>query len=392
MIAFGIGDSRAVEVRLLHGRDHELRSHQVDDQLVKGAFAPLAQALPQLLLDHQVSTTHLMEVVVRGDLVRAADGGGWRAFAIGPDGIQQHARLHDVEGLQALAGGLLGWQLASMLVGQKVLYDIRRRLEQIEHKLDKVIGMLKDDRRAVVEAGLRYVLEVVDAAENGELIDAARPQLEQVDHELATAFVKCRREIERLSKQPLVRGKFGSSSHLKGVQEQLYAYQTAFQDLSACVMAREACFYATSLFPGGRVMLARRQEALRADSRLFEQMGKEVRKDVSQRVRVTKPTVSRKVRRFIGNLHPLLKLHPFVLTAVGAAKIADEQAAWLARRKIEIRHSLRALTRCLKDGVASQVGLDDRISGALLARDAKRTLYVTVDGGQVVEVRELNEC
>jgi hypothetical protein len=90
-----------MEIRMAKNGNVLAGCSKVENSLVKTALASVPQALPQLVLAQQVAGTHLMEVVIRGDLVRAAGGGGWRAFSMGPNGIEQQARLFDLAGLQA---------------------------------------------------------------------------------------------------------------------------------------------------------------------------------------------------------------------------------------------------------------------------------------------------
>jgi hypothetical protein len=67
-----------------------------------------------------------MEVVINGDLVRAADGHGFRAIAMGAKGVREHARLFEVKNLQNVVNAAAVWQIASVLVAQKHLADISK--------------------------------------------------------------------------------------------------------------------------------------------------------------------------------------------------------------------------------------------------------------------------
>lgn len=83
---------------------------------IVGRLSALVQAVPSVLVAAQTNGRQLMEVVVNGDLVRAADGNGLRGFAMGPGGIQEHARLFEVGNLQNLVNAAAVWQVASVLV------------------------------------------------------------------------------------------------------------------------------------------------------------------------------------------------------------------------------------------------------------------------------------
>lgn len=57
------------------------------DGAVVSRVSALLQAAPSLLVAGQAQGKQLMDVVINGSLVRAADGNGLRAIAMGPTGI-----------------------------------------------------------------------------------------------------------------------------------------------------------------------------------------------------------------------------------------------------------------------------------------------------------------
>jgi hypothetical protein len=95
-------------------------------------LSALCQAAPSHLVAGEASGKRLMEVVINGDLVRAADGNGLRAFAMGAGGIKEHARLFDVSNLQTMIHATAIWQVASVVVAQKHLADISQELDEIK--------------------------------------------------------------------------------------------------------------------------------------------------------------------------------------------------------------------------------------------------------------------
>ena len=58
---------------------------------VASRVSALMQAAPSLLVAQSQSGRQLMEVVVNGPLVRAADGNGFRAMTVSGGGIKEHA-------------------------------------------------------------------------------------------------------------------------------------------------------------------------------------------------------------------------------------------------------------------------------------------------------------
>ena len=355
-LAVGVGDSRAMEIRLATSNSVLGGCSRVDSSLVRTALASVPQALPQLVLAQQVSGMHLMEVVVRGDLVRAASGGGWRAFTLGPNGIEQQARLFNVGGLQALASGLMVWQLASILFGQKHLQDINRQLERIDRKLDKIISMLRGERRATIFAGWRYVKDAVHAAEAGELSETTRHQLESIEHQLTSALYAMRVEFDDVRARPLARGTIGTAKEFDDVRSRLDEYRSIFEDMSACIEVRQACCYAASLYPGGRVLLSRRLQGLQDDVRIFATASILAKQDTMGLVQGITSVVNREATLEVRREEVQRKLHEFTTSVTENAGCHDERGR--------------------------------RIVAAMSAMDQTRTLYLTVSNGKIVDVHE----
>lgn len=329
---------------------------RLKSDLVKTALASVPQALPQLVLAQQVSGTHLMEVVIRGDLVRAVDGRGWRAFSIGQNGIEQHARLFEVGGLQALAAGVMVWQLASILFGQKHLHDINRQLVGINQKLDSILGMLRSERRATILAGWRYVKDAVHAAERGELSDATRQQLESVEYQLTVALYAIRAEFDEVRRRPLARGKIGTAQEFESLKRNLGEYRALFEDMSACIEVRQACCYAASLYPGGRILLGKRLQGLHDDVEVFSTAGRETTAETERRV--------------------------------GEITSVWNRDATLTQRREGIFETLRDFTDSVADNTKRHEARGKRIEVAFSSLDELKTLYVTVNNGKVVDVHE----
>jgi hypothetical protein len=355
-LTFGSGDSRALEIRMATTGNVLAGCSRVESSLVKTALASVPQALPQLVLAQQVAGTHLMEVVIRGDLVRATGGGGWRAFSVGPNGIEQQARLFDVGGLQTFAAGIMVWQLASILFGQKYLMDINRQLKRIDEKLERIIGLLRNERRATILAGWRYIKDAVHAAEHGELAEATRQQLENIEYQLTSALYAMRAEFEEVRSRPLVRGKIGSSVEFSHLKQNLHEYRSIFEDMSACIEVRQACCYAASLYPGGRVLLNRRLQGLQEDVEAFSIMGRMARKTTANAVAEITSVVNRE--------------------------------ATIGERREEVHAKLREFTDSVAENTKRHAEQGERIATLMAAADQTRTFFLTVNNGKVADVHE----
>ncbi len=351
-----MGDSRAMEIRLLHEGRALVHARKLDNPALKTALASIPQALPQLALTQQVVGTNLMEVVIRGDLVRAADGVGWRAFAMGPGGIEQNARLLSVGGLQSLAAGVMVWQVASIVFGQKHLMDIRRQLDTIKAKLDQIIGLLRNDRKGKILAAFRYVADVVHAAEQGELSRETRQQLEAIEYELAVALYSMRADFHDVGQRPLAEDLAGTQNRFESLKSAIHQRHAILEDMSACIEVRQACCYAASLFGARSVLLRKRLDGLRQDVDEFEELGRRLNKTMRQT----------------------------------AAEITSRwnKEATLEERRGDICAIVDSVEESVTENTCRHAARGVLIEKAMSSMNETRTLLVTVDSGRVVDVYE----
>lgn len=143
------------------------------------------QAVPALLVEEGHRGKQLMEVVISGELVRAKNGVGLRAWAVGADNkISEHAKLLDTNDLQSMVNAAAVWQIASVIVAQKHLADISAKLEDIRKGIQNVAHFLDEGRRAKVSGTYEYLELAASAIAKGELSPAIRSELESCDREL----------------------------------------------------------------------------------------------------------------------------------------------------------------------------------------------------------------
>lgn len=87
----------------------------------------------------EVANKHIMEVVIHGDLAKAADGNGLRAFSRASNGnFTEHARLYHADSLSNLVNAAAVWQIASVVVAQKHLADINKKLEDLQDGINRI--------------------------------------------------------------------------------------------------------------------------------------------------------------------------------------------------------------------------------------------------------------
>lgn len=133
-------------------------------------FASVAfQAAPSILTQTKVANTSIMEVVVNGNLMKAADGNGFRASVKGPDGkFIENARLFEPESLSNLVNAAAVWQIASVVVAQKHLADISQKLDDLKGGINRIQNFQQKERQTKVLAISNFLKEKLELITQGE--------------------------------------------------------------------------------------------------------------------------------------------------------------------------------------------------------------------------------
>ncbi len=279
------GGEEALSLRVLSDSELAKFEHHplgLSREQLGTAFSPALQALPSLVVAQQATTRQLMEVTINGNLIRAADGNGFRAFAMDGSGISSQARLHEANALQSLTVGAALWQLASVAVAQKHLADINETLKRLEGKLDLVFEFLKQERASRVEAALRYVHSTLIAAQAGEFLPHHRQELESVSRELSGIYIHLRNELDSRVTAPLERSKAGSEAEFNSVVEKIHDLGQLFEQVDFCLNVRLVCSYTASLFPGRDRALEQQMDAVVEDSREMARLRMKVEKKLDE--------------------------------------------------------------------------------------------------------------
>ena len=163
----------------------------------------LLQAAPSMLIAAEASGKQLMEVCINGGLTRAADGNGYRAFAMASGKVSEHARLFEVDKLGAMINGAAIWQIASVLVAQKHLADINKKLDEIKDAILGISQFLDNQRKARLQSTFQYLRQVAMAISNGELSASVRNQLENCERDLLEIQIHLESEYrQNVEQQP----------------------------------------------------------------------------------------------------------------------------------------------------------------------------------------------
>ncbi len=226
------------------------------------ALEPLMQVAPSMATAGMAGSRQLMEVVINGPLVAAADGNGFRAMTMGANGVQQNAKLFEPKALQNVANAAAIWQLASVAVAQKHLADISVTLKRVEDKVAGIQSMLEEKRAALIDGALKYIHSARQAMQQGEFLDRTRDKLEDFEIQLEQAGTTLLRQIERDSKSELERDTVGCEGEYQSALSKHQALAARAVELVACAEVRLANWYLCSLYPDRSKMLEGRMRQI----------------------------------------------------------------------------------------------------------------------------------
>jgi len=228
----------------------------------------MLQAAPSVLAAGEASGKQLMEVVVNGDLVRAADGNGFRAFTIGSKGVKEHARLFDSERLQNVLNAGAVWQVASVIVAQKHLADISRKLDTIAEGVRSLSNFMNDQRRSRIEAAYRYLEQARSTLDAGEISSSIRTELERCERDLLETETHLHKEIlQKFATAVKDEETIGTSDLAMGISRKIRSQEALLRELALCIRTRICAWHVLSLFPGEpKLKEARRADLQRAIS------------------------------------------------------------------------------------------------------------------------------
>ncbi len=231
---------------------------------VASRLSGLMQAAPSLLVAEAHRGRQLMEVVIDGTLIRAADGNGFRAMAMGADGIKEHARLFATDGLTSMVNAAAVWQLASVVVAQKHMADISQKLGEIKDAVNDISEFLDSERRAVIEGTYQYLQQAYEVLAQGELSQEIRDELESCERDLLKVQKHLVSEIhQRAQSAPRDDDTFGTESLHKNAVAKYRGLSKSVDDLKLCLMTRALCWYVLTLYPGAQALKAVRRDDIK---------------------------------------------------------------------------------------------------------------------------------
>ena len=211
----------------------------------------LIAAAPSASVAAAAHGKRLMEVQVNGDLVRAADGNGFRAFVMGPRGIKENARLFDVKHLDKLANAAAVWQIASVLVAQKHLADISQKLDEIREIVAAVSEFQKNKRKATIKGSAEYLVQVHQALQGGCYDEDMCKKLEDIELEMLAVQEHISGDFRGAYKKEAKHDDFvGTQDLFNNVKGKIARVAELKEEYMMCLSVRAMGCYLLSLYPG----------------------------------------------------------------------------------------------------------------------------------------------
>ena len=127
------------------------------------------------------------------DLAQAS-AGGWRGFAVGPDGIVGQGVLQRFDMLQMAGAGLAMWQVVSAITATYHLHKIQTQLKDISRGVDAIQRTLENARQGRLAGKYRYLANTFESLQALRLDrDSAmslKQQLETIEREVLEDLLK----------------------------------------------------------------------------------------------------------------------------------------------------------------------------------------------------------
>ncbi|HOV91407.1 MAG TPA: hypothetical protein PKW07_11965 [Syntrophorhabdaceae bacterium] len=246
----------------------DIHSHSIS------RMSGLFQAVPSLLVANATHGKQLMEVVINGSLVRAADGNGFRAFAMGAGHIKENARLFELPNLQSLINAAAIWQVASVIVAQKHLADISKKLDEIKDGIKGISLFLDNQRKARIQSTYDYLRQAYQSLHAGELPDSVRNELENCERDLLEIQHHLESEYkQKIDEKVEVQEIFGTGELTSKIKSKIEKLHPLIGDMELCLKTRIAGWYVVSLYPGEAQLKLARLESIYKSIESYESLG-----------------------------------------------------------------------------------------------------------------------
>jgi len=228
-----------------------------------GRLNQLLQSVPSIVTAENVANTKYMEVVINGDLARAADGIGYRGWSRVNGKFQEHARLFEADKLSNIVNAGAIWQIASVVVAQKHLADISEKLSEIKDGINEIIRHQKTERRARVQAVLAYFAQIAPSIIKGEELESFCNQLEENEKSLLEIQTHIIEDIKHLTKEEIKNeDMFGSGGIKNIIDKHRDKIKELYDELAICIKTRAFGLQLLIMYPAKDILKESRKQSI----------------------------------------------------------------------------------------------------------------------------------
>lgn len=225
------------------------------------------QAAPSLLTHAAITSGSYMEVIVNGPLAAARTGDALRPIVQGADGkIIEMAKLKSPTALTRLNNAAVLWSIASVIVAQKHLSDMKDELRAIKDCLNEIRNFLKTERESVITGALHYLQDqAYPTVMSGEFPAPVRMELESIERKLIEVqnhlHMEMRSTVEEIENLKDV-DTFGTSKTFATIDEKVSSWRESCKQYALAIRTRAACWQVLSAFPEDDALKNNRQRAI----------------------------------------------------------------------------------------------------------------------------------
>ena len=233
----------------------------------------LLQGVPDLAIAGEVATGKYMEVVINGPLLKAKGQDGYRLITM-INGKPSHGTLLEPSSLSSIVSTSALLHVASVVVAQKHLADISRKLSEIKESVDRILSFQKNERSSVIKGAIHYFEQVAQAVLSGELPEGVRQQIENHEAKLLQIQEHLMHDIQH-ENQAILSVKDETMFGSKGMEDAIRKHQELlgdlYQQLLLCIRARACGLQLLAAYPGDlRLKETRKQDIKDALDSLVE--------------------------------------------------------------------------------------------------------------------------
>lgn len=225
------------------------------------------QAAPGLLTHAKIASGNYMEVIVNGPLAAARSGDALRPIVLGADGkIIEMAKLKPSAALTQLSSVATLWTIASVIVAQKHLSDINKKLAEIKSGLDEIRDFLQTERESVIIGALSYLQDqAYPTVMSGKFPAAVRSELESIERRLIEVQTHLQMEFRKnLDDIRAVEDldNFGYENTMSAIEGKIHSLSESSRQYALTIKARAACWQVLSVFPEDEALMNSRRNSI----------------------------------------------------------------------------------------------------------------------------------